>query len=524
MSVKMKIWFLPIVATIIFALGTFAVLYISTSTLSTINGVGATQYPYLDATNKFATRLDGLLATITSAVSEGEKKRLDEAKEIAGQMRTILKDAENLAGHNEQVRTLSAEFEAYFNASMTTAGLFLGDIKGDPAASVPKMQETQKKLEASLKAQRELAQTEFTAALKQAEAGVRSSRNVTVISGLVVILVLGIASWLVIGSVWSQLGGEPEYARQAMRSMARGDLSQHIKLIDGDESSLLAAVQEMTHGLRTMVSGVRHSSHSITDAVREIASGNHDLSIRTEEQASSLAQTSSKMAEITGTIQQNADNSRTASDLAHNASSVAVRGGEVMGEVIQTMASIDHSSKKISEIIGVIDGIAFQTNILALNAAVEAARAGEQGRGFAVVASEVRSLAGRSAQAAKEISALIKTSVDQVGHGSTLVKRAGETMQEIVDSVKKVGGIIEEITVASREQADGIAETGRAIHAMDETTQQNAALVEEAAAAASSLEEQADELVRAVATFKLGDANDSGGSRSKSAVAMIAMR
>jgi methyl-accepting chemotaxis protein len=254
-----------------------------------------------------------------------------------------------------------------------------------------------------------------------------------------------------------------------------------------------------------MVLDVRASSHSITDAAKEIAVGNQDLSQRTEEQASALAHTSSGMADITTTIQQNADSARQASDLANSASAVAFRGGEVMGEVIQTMASIDSSSKKISEIIGVIDGIAFQTNILALNAAVEAARAGEQGRGFAVVASEVRSLAGRSAQAAKEIGILIKTSVDQVDHGSQLVQRAGSTMQEIVSSVQKVGGIISEITVASRDQAQSVAEAGAAISRMDDATQQNAALVEEAAAAATSLEEQAIELVRTMANFTLGD-------------------
>jgi methyl-accepting chemotaxis protein len=509
---------------VVFALGTFTVLFISTTTLNTIGGVGETHYPYLDATTQFASKLDALGTTITSAVSEGEKKRLDEAKEIANQIRKILKGAETLPGHGEQVRSLSIDFEAYFVASMETAGLFLGDIQGDGPASVPKMQAAQKKLEVSLKSQRELAQSGFSAALKSAEDGVRSSRNVTVIIGLVVIIVLGIASWLVIGSVWAQLGGEPEYARSSMRVMAQGDLSQHIHIQTGDQSSLLAAVQEMTLGLRTMVAGVRSSSHSITDAAREIASGNHDLSIRTEQQASSLAHTSNAMAVITSTIQQNADSSRQASDLASSASAVAVRGGEVMGQVIQTMASIDHSSKKISEIIGVIDGIAFQTNILALNAAVEAARAGEQGRGFAVVASEVRSLAGRSAQAAKEISALIKASVDQVGHGSTLVQRAGETMQEIVSSVQKVGSIIEEITVASREQATSIAETGEAIRKMDETTQQNAALVEEAAAAATGLEEQAEELVRTMANFKLGDAGDTMHPHTGETRSMLAMR
>ena len=529
MSVKMKIWLLPIVATVIFAIGTIWILILSTSTLSTIGGVGSTHYPYLDATTKFASQLDLLGTTITSAVSEGEKKRLDEAKEIANQMRKTLASASGLVGHEAQVKSLSDDFEAYLAASLETAGIFLGDIKGDGPASVPKMQSSQKKLEASLKSARESAQTEFSTALQKAEDGVRSSRNVNVIIAFLVVAGLLVASWFVIKSVWDQLGGEPEYARSAMRVMAQGDLSQHIKLSSGDTTSLLAAVQEMTQGLRTMVAGVRHSSHSITDAAREIASGNQDLSVRTEQQASSLAHTSSGMAEITSTIQQNAESSRQASQLATSASAVAVRGGEVMGEVIQTMASIDSSSKKISEIIGVIDGIAFQTNILALNAAVEAARAGEQGRGFAVVASEVRSLAGRSAQAAKEISSLIKTSVDQVSHGSTLVQRAGSTMEEIVNSVQKVGSIIEEITVASREQAVSIAEAGSAISKMDETTQQNAALVEEAAAAASSLEQQSEELVRTMASFKLGDHRDEvdhghHGGHHGGAHSMLALR
>lgn len=509
MSVKLKIWFLPIVATFIFAIGTSAVLFFSSATLQSINAIGETQYPYLDATTKFASQLDTVSATIQSAVSEAEVKRLDEAREIATQMRKTLNSVENLEGHATQVKALSTDFESYFSASIDTARLIMGEIKGDGPTAISKMQGAQKKLEATLKAERAAAQTEFADALKSAGQGVRSSLYATVVSGVIVVLVLGVASWLVIGSVWAQLGGEPEYARSAMRVMARGDLSQEVRLGAGDNNSLLAAVQEVTQGLRSMVSDVRASSNSITYAAKEIASGNHDLSQRTEEQASALAHTSSGMADITSTIQQNAESSRQASELALSASAVALRGGEVMGEVIRTMSSIDSSSKKISEIIGVIDGIAFQTNILALNAAVEAARAGEQGRGFAVVASEVRSLAGRSAQAAKEIGALIKTSVDQVNHGSHLVERAGSTMQEIVNSVHKVGSIISEITVASRDQAESVVGAGAAISKMDETTQQNAALVEEAAAAASSLEEQAVELVRAMARFKLGDEEES---------------
>lgn len=505
MSVKLKIWFLPIVATIIFALGTSVVLMFSATTLSTIEGIGESQYPYLDATTVFSSQLDTVSATIQSAVSEGEKKRLDEAREIAAQMRKTLGRVANLQDHSAQVKALSTDFEAYFAASIETAQIFMGEAKGDGPTSINRMQAAQKKLETTLHSERERARKDFDDALANAGKGVRGSLYATVVSGVIVVLVLGIASWLVIGSVWGQLGGEPEYARSVMRVMAQGDLSQEVRVGAKDTGSLLSAVREVTQGLRAMVLEVRSSSHAITHAAQEIASGNHDLSQRTEDQASALAHTSSGMSDITSTIQQNADRSRMASELANSASAVAQRGGEVMAEVIQTMSSIDSSSKKISEIIGVIDGIAFQTNILALNAAVEAARAGEQGRGFAVVASEVRSLAGRSAQAAKEIGSLIKTSVDQVNHGSHLVERAGQTMQEIVGSVGKVGGIINEISIASSEQAHSVAAASVAISKMDETTQQNAALVEEAAAAASSLEEQALELVRSMARFKLGD-------------------
>ena len=286
--------------------------------------------------------------------------------------------------------------------------------------------------------------------------------------------------------------------------VAAGDLSVSIDARGNDETGLLLrALKDMNDNLQGIVARVRHGTDAIAHGSREIASGNMDLSSRTEQQASSLEETASSMEELTSTVKQNGENARQANQMAQSASSVASKGGQVVAEVITTMDSINASSKKIVDIISVIDGIAFQTNILALNAAVEAARAGEQGRGFAVVATEVRNLAHRSAAAAKEIKILIDDSVHQVGLGSTLVNQAGSTMEEIVSSVRRVTDIMAEITSASSEQVAGIEQINQAITEMDAVTQQNAALVEEAAAASEALQDQASSLAEAVSVFKL---------------------
>ncbi|MBJ7309574.1 methyl-accepting chemotaxis protein [Rugamonas sp. CCM 8940] len=290
------------------------------------------------------------------------------------------------------------------------------------------------------------------------------------------------------------------------RRVAAGDLTLNIDAPSDDETGqLLAALHEMNDSLVKTVGAVRHGTQTITVASREIASGNADLSARTEAQASALEQTASSMEELTGTVKQNAEHAQQATELAASAANVAAEGGQIVAEVVGTMGSIKQSSYKIVDIIGVIDGIAFQTNILALNAAVEAARAGEQGRGFAVVASEVRNLAQRSAGAAKEIKQLIGHSVSQIDAGSRLVDSAGQTMTAIVSSVRQVADFMQDITAASREQSVGIEEVNRAIGQMDEMTQQNAALVEQAAAAAESMQDQALLLADAVSIFKLGD-------------------
>ncbi|MBK1688121.1 methyl-accepting chemotaxis protein [Rubrivivax gelatinosus] len=290
----------------------------------------------------------------------------------------------------------------------------------------------------------------------------------------------------------------------ALQAVAAGDLGARVEGSSKDEiGQLLAALRTMKEELSQIVGTVRSSSDSVVTASTQIAHGNQDLSGRTEEQASALQQTAATMDQLGSTVRNNADNARQADQLARAAAQVAAQGGEVVGQVVTTMAGISDSSRRIGDIIGVIDGIAFQTNILALNAAVEAARAGEQGRGFAVVASEVRTLAQRSAEAAREIKALITSNVEQVGQGASLVDRAGQTMDEIVGSIRRVSDIVGEISSATSEQSSGIQQVGDAVSQMDQVTQQNAALVEEGAAAAESLKQQAQQLARVVSIFKL---------------------
>jgi methyl-accepting chemotaxis protein len=316
---------------------------------------------------------------------------------------------------------------------------------------------------------------------------------------------------LLIRNIERSVGGEPDEAAAIARRVANGDLVTEVLTREGDDASLMFAMKTMRNELATIVSQVRLRTDAIATASSQIAAGNLDLSSRTEEQASALEETAASMEELTSTVKHSADNARQADRLAASASDIAVKGGKVVGEVVDTMQSINDSAKRIVDIISVIDGIAFQTNILALNAAVEAARAGEQGRGFAVVATEVRSLAHRSAAAAKEIKALIDDSVSKVDAGATLVAQAGTTMNEIVASVQRVTDIMGEITAASTEQTAGIDEINRAVAQMDSVTQQNAALVEEAAAASESMQDQAAELARLVSAFKVGTAQTAAG-------------
>ena len=364
-------------------------------------------------------------------------------------------------------------------------------------------------LDALLKLQLYRGNVEYEKAVDRYHIALAAGGGV-VAAGVLIAMLLG---FFIIRSIVRPLANAVRMAD----AIAAGDLTVEIRSDSSNEiGRLLNAMKSMNASLAHIVSGVRSGNEAISSASKEIAAGNADLSSRTEQQASSLEETASSMEELTGTVKQNAENARQANQLAAGASTMAVKGGEVVGRVVHSMSSINESSRKIADIIGVIDGIAFQTNILALNAAVEAARAGEQGRGFAVVASEVRTLAQRSAAAAKEIKALITDSVAKVDDGSKLVDQAGQTMEEIVTAVKRVTDIMAEIAAASQEQTSGIEQVNQAIVQMDQVTQQNAALVEEAAAAAESMQEQAQSLTKAVAIFKLpGSAPPTGELRSE---------
>ena len=381
--------------------------------------------------------------------------------------------------------------------------------------SGPAMQKWQDAIDENISFQEAINEKQY----EQAVADYTQARNLLIATNVVSMALAILLGWLITRSITAPMNR----AKDAAGRVAEGDLTVDLGAEGKDETAqLLSALSNMKDNLTRIVSGVRQNAEGVATASAQIAQGNNDLSSRTEEQASALEETAASMEQLSSTVKQNADNARQANQLALGASTVAIKGGEVVGQVVETMKSINDSSKKIADIISVIDGIAFQTNILALNAAVEAARAGEQGRGFAVVAGEVRNLAQRSAEAAKEIKNLITTSVERVEQGTALVDQAGTTMTEIVGSIKRVTDIMGEISAASTEQSAGVAQVGEAVSQMDQATQQNAALVEESAAAAESLKGQAQQLVQAVAVFKLAHSMHGGSGHAPLTGAVVA--
>ena len=438
----------------------------------------------------------------------------DDPADAAAQYGVIAKARKDIASDNARLDTLitTPEAKMHFSKVVETGGTYLrgqaqlveliksGDEQAARAFLTSTLRPAFGIYKEALKAQLD----NFNAQLAQASAAANdqyaTTRNLVLGLGLLTLLAAAGLSFFITRSVTRPL----QEALRIANTVAAGDLTARIESHGNDETGqLLQALKAMNASLVNVVSEVRSGTDTISTASSQIAAGNLDLSARTEQQASSLEETASSMEELTSTVKQNSENARQANVLASSASEVAVRGGAVVAQVVDTMGSINASARRIVDIIGVIDGIAFQTNILALNAAVEAARAGEQGRGFAVVASEVRNLAQRSAAAAKEIKVLIDDSVSQVDAGSKLVNQAGDTMQEIVVSVQRVTDIMEEISSASREQTTGIEQVNQAITEMDQVTQQNASLVEEAAAASQAMQEQAVQLARAVSVFRL---------------------
>ena len=408
----------------------------------------------------------------------------------------------------------NAEVKRYIDAALLVQKLATSDLVAARAALV-EFQKEFSVLEKTMSTLSDSIQSESNATNSNTQDAATAGKVQIIAILLIATLVLiAVPLW-----VSKQVESPIIQAAALADQMAEGDLTAHIKPLGSDETiQLLSALQRMQTSFSGIVRSVKSNAESVASASAEIAHGNNDLSARTEQQASGLQETAASMEELGSTVKQNADSARQANQLAMSASSVAIQGGEVVGQVVETMKGINESSRKISDIISVIDGIAFQTNILALNAAVEAARAGEQGRGFAVVASEVRSLAGRSADAAKEIKSLINASVERVEQGTALVDQAGTTMTEVVSSIRRVTDIMGEISAASNEQASGVAQVGEAVTQMDQATQQNAALVEEMAAAASSLKSQANDLVQVVAVFKLSTDHHGIPTASKSPV------
>jgi methyl-accepting chemotaxis protein len=424
--------------------------------------------------------------------------QMDETAKVTTSTREQLHQLVRTDVGQRMLADIDVRREAYY---APRAAVFQRRLAGeDVSAEVERLRPLAVAYGASIRDMERRQQEMYDDALHRAEAGAIFGRNVLIALGVAAVLLGGLFAWLIARSITRPLAD----AGQVARRIADGDLTQPVAVRGRDEASdLAAAMRAMQQQLASVVSGVRQNADAVATASAQIASGNNDLSARTEQQASALEETAASMEELSSTVKQNAANAIQAKTLAEEASGIADRGGEVVSRVVDTMKGIDESSGKIASIIGVIDSIAFQTNILALNAAVEAARAGEQGRGFAVVASEVRSLAGRSADAAREIKALINTSVERVQHGSTLVAEAGSTMQEVVRSIQHVSDLVGQISAASSEQSAGVAQVGEAVTQMDQATQQNAALVEESAAAADSLRSQAEQLVRAMASFQV---------------------
>jgi methyl-accepting chemotaxis protein len=502
MKFKTKIWMLPASAALVFIVGLVASLVVSNGTSATLRTLRNVDDPYFQAMSQVDRNLEQFRTALQSAASEGDPGRLDDVRAFGEKARASLKAAAAIGPRQADAERLTHDFEAYATPALQATEAMLK--KADPGDALAKMQSAQATLDHALAEQLTASREATQRTQAAADRGVQVALWVTLGTGGIVLLVLGLASWRIVASVWGELGADPDVLSRMARHVAEGDLwAVETQGSLDDKPSLHNAMARMATTLRETVGTIRLASDAIMTASSEIAMGNQDLSHRTEQAASRLQETSSSMQQLTGTVRHSADAATQADGIAREAAQSAAHGGGIVSQVVASMSDIDQASRKIQEITGVIDGIAFQTNILALNAAVEAARAGDHGRGFAVVASEVRTLAQRSAGAAREIKSLIQASSERVDNGSRLVQDAGHAMQNIVAGVDRVTQTLGEITAATTEQSVGIGQVNDAVTRLDHMTQQNAALVEESAAATASLREQAATLAEAVARFKL---------------------
>lgn len=502
MSIKRRIWILPIISTVILAIGLSVSVYFTMDSISSIRATKEIDYPLLEKTKILTLNVEELVNGFKDAVAEGDKEKVDVLENYTLKLNEDIKKLSAIAKDKKEYEIVKQELNDYSKIALNVTKKMLGIEQGDVSGLIPEMQKSLNKLEVHLSKLNKASEAQFDAGISHSEKNSRKVLITNICVSILTSLILIVICHFVIKIIWNQLGGEPEYTREIAQSIADGDLSKKIIFDEKYSNSLLFTMKKMQENLSFMINNIKDVSSTIQNSSNEIASGNMDLSVRTEQQASALEETATAIEELTSTVKQTAENAKVANNLVISSSDIAIKGGKIVNDVVDTMKEINTSSQKISEIISIIDSIAFQTNILALNAAVEAARAGEQGRGFAVVASEVRNLAHRSASAAKEIKGLINISNEKVYAGTALVDKAGNTMTEIVSSVKKVVDLISEISLASQEQSVGIEEVNKAIVNMDNMTQQNSALVEEVAASASVMQEQSEALFDSVSKFK----------------------
>jgi methyl-accepting chemotaxis protein len=506
MTFKTRMWMLPLIAVLIVAAGIAVNSRLTAATSANLERVEHVQYPAVEALRSMRTALDSLRHSLQQAVAEGDGARMESAQEQATAYRAHVATLRGLdESQSERAQTLSRSFDEYHEAALKATRVLMGKAQGDPGSAIGAMQSRSQALNTALTEANEQAVTELRELLATSSNSVNAVLKVSILSAALMILALWVGSWFLIGSVFRSLGGDPEQAVAIVRRIAGGDFSTQVRVAPGDDRSLLHSISVLCSQLGGLIRNVHASSEKVDRAAHELNSTVNELSKRTNNQAASLEETASSMEEMLATVRQNADNAHHANELAAAARSQAEAGGQVVNRAVHAVSAIHDSSRRIADIIVVIDEIAFQTNLLALNAAVEAARAGEQGRGFAVVATEVRNLAQRSATAAREIKGLINDSVGKVKDGAQLVDASGKHLNDIVTAVKKVADIIGEIAAASMEQTRGLDQVNRSMTQMDTMTQQNSAMTEETSAVAQTMTQQAKHLTELVSNFKISD-------------------